>query len=136
VVTDPGSVRSFATVHHRVANVEAEVSAAVPWWELLGSIAPGGSVTGCPKWAAMEVIRSLEPVPRGPFTGALGVVSGNGDLEMALPIRTAWKLKGQVAMAAGCGIVWGSVPEREQVESRIKIAPWLELFERARRNAK
>jgi anthranilate/para-aminobenzoate synthase component I len=75
----------------------------------------------------MSIIAELEPVPRGPFTGALGVVAGNGDLEMALPIRTAWRLGSTLELAAGCGVVWQSEPTAEEEESRLKVARWLDL---------
>jgi len=126
-VADPGSVHTFAAVHHRVARVRGRARQGLEWWELLAAVAPGGSVTGCPKRAAMSVIAELEPVPRGPFTGALGVVAGNGDLEMALPIRTAWQLGSTLELAAGCGVVWQSKPAAEEEESRLKVARWLNL---------
>jgi anthranilate/para-aminobenzoate synthase component I len=77
----------------------------------------------------MSVITELEPTPRGPFCGAFGVVAGNGDLELALPIRTAWRVGRLVEFAAGCGIVWESDPDSEEMESRLKVARWLELVE-------
>jgi anthranilate/para-aminobenzoate synthase component I len=126
-VTDPGSVEAYAAVHHRVARVTGRVGSDFGWWEAMASMAPGGSVTGCPKHAAMTLIQKLEPVPRGPFTGVLGVVAGNGDLEMALPIRTAWRIGATLEFAAGCGIVWQSDPVAEERESRLKIARWLDL---------
>jgi len=126
-VLDPGRVVSYAGVHHRVARVGARLADGVPWWRVMAAIAPGGSVTGCPKHAAMGVIRRLEPTRRGPFTGVLGVVAANGDMELALPIRTAWRWGRVFEMAAGCGIVWGSDPDREELESRLKLAHWLEL---------
>jgi anthranilate/para-aminobenzoate synthase component I len=126
-VSDPGSVQAYAMVHHRVARVRGRVRQGLEWWEILAAVAPGGSVTGCPKWAAMSVIAELEPVARGPFTGALGVVAGNGDLEMALPIRTAWRMGSTLELAAGCGVVWQSDPAAEEEESRLKVARWLDL---------
>ncbi len=95
-VLDPGSVRTWSDVHHRVARVTARARTGEPWWRLLAAMAPAGSVTGCPKRAAMQLIAALEPVARGPFCGALGVVAGNGDLELALPIRTAWRVGREV----------------------------------------
>jgi anthranilate/para-aminobenzoate synthase component I len=127
-VADPGSVQSYATVYHLVASVEGRAREDVPWWRMLAVMAPGGSVTGCPKRAAMSVVADLEPTGRGPFTGALGVVAGDGDLEMALPIRTAWRMRGELNLAAGCGIVWHSNPASEEMESRLKISRWLELL--------
>lgn len=126
-VEDPGRVRSWERVHHRVARVTASVSAETPWQDIVAVMAPGGSVTGCPKHSAMSVIAGLEPIARGPFSGALGVIAGNGDLELALPIRTAWTSGGRLEMAAGCGIVWESDPAAEEAESRLKIGKWLEL---------
>jgi anthranilate/para-aminobenzoate synthase component I len=127
VVDDPGRVWTWERIHHRVARITAEVPKATPWWEILAVMAPGGSVTGCPKEAAMAVITDMEPVARGPFTGALGVIAGNGDLELALPIRTVWTSGDRLEMGAGCGIVWESDPEAEEAESRLKIQKWLEL---------
>ncbi|RLE25549.1 MAG: hypothetical protein DRJ65_07475 [Acidobacteria bacterium] len=129
IVEDPGRVQSWERIHHRVARVTASVSAGTPWQDIVSVMAPGGSVTGCPKESAMSVISDLEPVARGPFTGVLGVIAGNGDLELALPIRTAWTSDGRLEMAAGCGIVWQSDPVAEEAESRLKIGKWLEVVE-------
>lgn len=128
-VADAGSVHSYPAVHHRVARVTGRLRPGLEWWDALAALCPGGSVTGCPKIAAMEVIAEIEPLSRGPFAGALGVIGGNGDMEMALPIRSAWSADGRVEFAAGCGIVWESDPVAEELESRIKVARWLELVE-------
>lgn len=129
VVEDSGRVKSWERIHHRVARVTASAADEVRWQDVVAAMAPGGSVTGCPKRAAMSVIADLEPRARGPFTGALGVIGGNGDLELALPIRTAWTSEERLEMAAGCGIVWESDPQAEEAESRLKIGKWLELVE-------
>ena len=126
-VVDPGSVRTYASVHHLVSRVRGRALPDLEWWEMLAAMVPGGSVTGCPKHAAMSLIRDLEPVQRGPFTGACGVVAGNGDMEFALPIRTAWQIGNTVEFAAGCGVVWDSTPEAEEEESLLKVARWLDL---------
>jgi len=123
-VADRGSVVSWPTVHHRVARVTATLRPGTPWWTVLAAVVPGGSVTGCPKRAAMAVIAALETVPRGPYCGALGVITHDGDLELALPIRTAWRQGARWWCAAGCGIVWDSDPDREERESRLKVARW------------
>jgi len=130
-VADPGSVHAFTTVLHRIASVTAEVEPGLPWWELLRAVAPSGSVTGAPKRAAMAAIARLEPLPRGPYTGALGVIEPDGDLTLALTIRTAWSAGGWLHLAAGCGIVWGSRADREEAESRLKVAHWLRTVEGA-----
>lgn len=126
-VVDGGSVVSWATVHHRVARVCAQISAATPWWDIVSVLAPGGSVTGCPKRAAMEVIAEIETVARGPYCGVLGVVAGDGSLELALPIRTAWRTGEWWHCASGCGIVWGSDPVSEEMESRLKVNRWVAM---------
>jgi anthranilate synthase component 1 len=130
-VVDPGSVRSYGSVHHLVGRVRGRVRPGLEWWDVLAAMVPGGSVTGCPKHAAMSLIRDLEPVRRGPFTGALGVVTGDGDMEFALPIRTAWRIGKRLEFAAGCGVVWESKPEAEEKECRVKVARWLDLVGRA-----
>ena len=126
-VVDSGSVRTYASVHHLVGRVRCRARPDLEWWDLLAAMVPGGSVTGCPKHAAMSLIRNLEPVRRGPFTGAFGVVAGNGDMEFALPIRTAWQVGSTLEFAAGCGVVWDSDPVAEEKESRLKVARWLDL---------
>jgi anthranilate/para-aminobenzoate synthase component I len=126
-VADAGSVRTYPAVHHRVATVTGRMRPGLEWWDVLAAMAPGGSVTGCPKIAAMSVIAELEPLPRGPFAGALGMVDGRGDMEMALPIRSVWSVGDRVEFAAGCGVVWESDPGAEEAESRIKVARWLDV---------
>jgi anthranilate/para-aminobenzoate synthase component I len=128
-VEDPGRVHTYAAVHHRVARVTATAADGLHWLDLLGALAPGGSVTGCPKRAAMHTIAELEPVPRGPFTGVVGVVAGNGDVELALAIRSAWQVGDRLHLAAGCGVVWDSDPDTEEGESRLKVGRWLEVVD-------
>lgn len=129
-VEDPGSVHTWDMVHHRVARVSSRLAEGAHWLDVLAAVVPGGSVTGCPKRAAMAMIADLEPVRRGPFTGALGVVAGDGDLDLSIPIRTAWSSPNGFEMAAGCGIVWESHPELEEAESRVKVQRWLGLLNR------
>jgi anthranilate/para-aminobenzoate synthase component I len=90
--------------------------------ELLRATFPGGSITGAPKVRAMEIIRELEPVPRGAYTGAFGLFHPSGDLELALAIRTGAVAGGQVRWHAGGGIVADSDPERERAEAWLKTA--------------
>ena len=85
--------------------------------ELLAATFPGGSVTGAPKIAALDLIARLEPVGRGASMGALGVVRGNGDLELALTIRTFAVADGRIHLWVGGGIVWDSDPPEEVEES-------------------
>jgi anthranilate/para-aminobenzoate synthase component I len=89
---------------------------------LLRATFPGGSITGAPKERAMEIIEELEPWPRGPYTGAIGLWHPRGDLELALAIRTAIVSRGAVRWHAGGGIVADSDPDRELAETWLKTA--------------
>jgi len=132
-VAVPGSVRwpnvlverQLAGVTHLVATVEAELREEVSLTELLDAVLPGGSVTGCPKIAALDLIAALEPVGRGASMGALGRVYPNGDLDLALTIRTFAVADGAIHLWAGGGIVWDSDPRAEVEESWIKARPLL-----------
>jgi para-aminobenzoate synthetase component I len=130
-VAVPGSVRwpellaerELAGVTHLVATVEAELREDVSLTELLDAVLPGGSVTGCPKLAALELIAELEPVGRGAAMGALGRIYGNGDLDLALTIRTFAIVDGEIHLWVGGGIVWDSVAADEIEESWVKARP-------------
>ena len=132
-VCEPGSVRwpelmverELAGVTHLVSTVEGRLRDDVGLAELLAATFPGGSVTGAPKIAAVDLIAVLEPVGRGASMGALGTVRGNGDLELALTIRTFAIAEGTIHLWVGGGIVWDSDPEAEIEESWTKADPLL-----------
>jgi para-aminobenzoate synthetase component 1 len=132
-VAKPGSVRwpqllaerQLAGVSHLVATVEAELRDGVTLTELLAAVLPGGSVTGCPKIAALDLIAALEPVGRGASMGALGRIWPNGDLELALTIRTFAVVDGTIHLWVGGGVVWDSDPADEVEESWVKARPLL-----------
>jgi len=117
--------RELAGVTHLVATVEAELRDDVSLTELLAAVLPGGSVTGCPKIAALDVIAALEPVGRGASMGALGRIYSNGDLDLALTIRTFAIADGSIHLWVGGGIVWDSDPRAEVEESWVKARPLL-----------
>jgi para-aminobenzoate synthetase component 1 len=130
-VCEPGSVRwpelmaqrELAGVSHLVSTVEGRLRPGVGFAELLAATFPGGSVTGAPKIAALDVIAALEPVGRGAAMGAIGTVRPNGDLDLALTIRTFAVAAGRIHLWVGGGIVWDSVPEDEIEESWVKARP-------------
>jgi para-aminobenzoate synthetase component 1 len=134
-VCEPGSVRwpelmterPLAGVVHLVSTVEGRLREDVGLAELLGAMFPGGSVTGAPKISAIDHIAALEPVGRGASMGALGRVYPNGDLDLALTIRTFAIAHGRIHLWVGGGIVWDSEPEAEIEESLVKARPLLEL---------
>jgi para-aminobenzoate synthetase component 1 len=138
-VCEPGSVhwpellveRELAGVTHRVSTVEGTLRDGVGLAELLGALFPGGSVTGAPKIAALDLIAALEPVGRGASMGALGRIWPNGDLELALTIRTFAIADGALHLWVGGGIVWDSRPEAEIEESWVKARPLLAALREA-----
>jgi para-aminobenzoate synthetase component 1 len=132
-VCEPGSVRwpelmverDLAGVVHLVSTVEGTLREDVGLVELLDATFPGGSVTGAPKIAAVDHIAALEPVGRGAAMGALGRLWPNGDLELALTIRTFAVAEDTIHLWVGGGIVWDSDPEAEIEESWVKARPLL-----------
>jgi anthranilate/para-aminobenzoate synthase component I len=114
-----------AYVDHLVSEVQAELEAGAGPRELLRAVFPGGSVTGCPKVRAMEVIRELEPVGRGPAYGSVVALGRDGSLEASVAIRTAWVAAGEARYWCGGAVVWDSDPEAERLEAWAKAAPFL-----------
>jgi para-aminobenzoate synthetase component 1 len=132
-ICEPGSVkwpelmttRTLTGVEHMVSTVEGTLRDGVGLAELLHATFPGGSITGAPKIAAVDLIAQLEPVGRGASMGALGRVHGNGDLDLALTIRTFAIAEGRIHLWVGGGVVWDSNPQAEIDESWTKADPLL-----------
>jgi len=132
-ICEPGSVRwpelmvtrALAGVEHMVSTVEGALREGVGLAEILGATFPGGSITGAPKIAAVDLISQLEPVGRGASMGALGRVYGNGDFDLALTIRTFAIAEGRIHLWVGGGVVWDSDPDEEVEESWTKARPLL-----------
>jgi para-aminobenzoate synthetase component I len=120
--------RPLAGVEHLVSLVEGTLRDDVTLTELLEATFPGGSVTGAPKIAALDHIAEFEPVGRGASMGALGTVYPNGDLDLALTIRTFAVAEGRIHLWVGGGIVWDSGPEEEIEESWVKARPLLDAI--------
>lgn len=128
-VCEYGSVRVPALLEvehhpglvHLVSTVEGTLAAGAGWPELVDATFPPGSVTGAPKLAAVEMIRRLEPVPRGPYCGAIGWVDADrrtGELNVA--IRTFWAEEGELHLGTGGGVTWDSTPAGEWEETELK----------------
>ena len=134
-VCEPGSIRwpelaaphGLAGVSHLVSTVEGTLRDDVTLTELLEATFPGGSITGAPKIAAIDRIAALEPVGRGASMGALGRIWPNGDLDLALTIRTFAVAEDRIHLWVGGGIVWDSEPAAEIEESWVKARPLLQL---------
>ena len=135
-VCEPGSVRwpelmathELAGVEHMVSTVEGTLREGVGLEDILEATFPGGSVTGAPKIAAVDLIAELEPVGRGSSMGALGWVRGNGDFELALTIRTFAIADEEIHLWVGGGVVWDSDPAAEVAESWTKARPLLDAL--------
>jgi para-aminobenzoate synthetase component 1 len=113
---------------HLVSTVEGRLRPDVGWAEILAATFPPGSVTGAPKLAALEVIDALEPVPRGPYCGALGWVDADrGTASLNVAIRTFWFAEGELHFGTGGGITWGSDPAGEWDETVLKAANLLSV---------
>jgi para-aminobenzoate synthetase component 1 len=122
------ATRELAGVAHMISTVEGVLREDVGLAEILGATFPGGSVTGAPKIAAVDLIAGLEPVGRGASMGALGRVYGNGDFDLALTIRTFAIADGRIHLWVGGGVVWDSDPDAEVEESWTKARPLLEAI--------
>lgn len=112
-------------VQHLVSTVEGRLRPVVPHFGAFASCFPGGSITGAPKIRAMEIIDELEPVTRGPYTGALGYLGFNRESQLAIAIRTAVCREGTAYFHAGAGIVADSIPEAEYDETLAKAAGFM-----------
>jgi para-aminobenzoate synthetase component 1 len=117
---------------HLVSTVRAALVPGVTWPQIFAATFPPASVSGAPKSSALRTIRELEPVPRGPYCGAIGWVDADQQTaSLAVAIRTFWLDDGQLRFGTGAGITWGSDPEDEWAETELKAELLLELASRA-----
>ena len=114
-------VEEYSHVFHLVSEVRGRERPGTDPAAVVASLFPGGTISGCPKIRAMEIIGELEPVARGAYTGALGWIGGT-DLQLNIVIRSAVISAGEAVVQAGAGIVADSIPEREWKESLRKGA--------------
>jgi para-aminobenzoate synthetase component 1 len=118
---------SLPTVHHLVSTVQAVPAAGIGLAQVLHALLPGGSITGAPKVRAMQIIDELEPQRRGPFYGAVGWLTATAG-ELALNIRTAVAQADELTLAVGGGIVLGSQPHDEWLETEAKAAAFARVL--------
>ena len=116
-VTEQFGVERYSHVMHMVSNVEAEIKNGLSAIDLFKATFPAGTVSGAPKIRAMEIIDEFEPVKRGIYGGAIGYLSWQGNMDMAIAIRTAVIKDEVLYIQAGGGWVADSVPELEWKES-------------------
>ena len=110
-------LESYEQVFHLVSTISGELREEVSHVEALRECFPGGSISGAPKKRAMEIIRSLEPHPRGLYTGAIGYFGYNGESHFSIAIRTAVFEQAEARFHVGAGIVADSIPEKEWEET-------------------
>lgn len=138
-VAQPGSVsvpelcviEKHPGLVHLVSSVHARLRSAAAWSDLLTATFPPGSVTGAPKHSALTIIRDLEPLPRGPYCGAIGWIDTTNDTaRLAVGIRTFWITAAPAPclhFGTGAGITWGSDPNGEWRETELKAARLIAL---------
>jgi len=119
-LTEKMIVERYSHVMHIVSNVSGELRDGMNAMDVLRATFPAGTVSGAPKIRAMEIINELEPVKRGIYSGAVGYLSWNGNMDTAIAIRTAVIKDNQLSIQAGAGIVYDSVPENEWAETMNK----------------
>jgi len=130
-VTENMAVERYSHVMHIVSNVEGRLKPGLNAMNVLRATFPAGTVSGAPKIRAMEIIDELEPSKRGVYAGAVGYVGFNGDMDVAIAIRTAVVKDRMLYVQAGAGIVADSVPENEWQETRNKARAVLRAAELA-----
>lgn len=124
-VPELAKLEKFAQVQHLVSTVEGQLRNGVTHFAALASCFPGGSITGAPKFRAMEIIDELEPVTRGPYCGCHGYLGFNRESQLSITIRTAVCTRDQILFNAGAGIVADSNPEFEYGETLAKARGFL-----------
>lgn len=115
-------IETFEHVHHMVSTVEGTLRSDCSHAHALEACLPGGSISGAPKSRAIEIIRELEPAPRGLYTGALGYLGFNRRSQLSIVIRTLIEEQGTLHFHTGAGIVADSEPAAEFDETTAKAA--------------
>ncbi|MBI3616859.1 MAG: anthranilate synthase component I family protein [Candidatus Omnitrophica bacterium] len=136
-VCDYGSVRvqqmraieEYKYVFQATSSVEGTLRADKDCFDLIEACFPGGSITGCPKIRAMEIIEELEPARRGPYTGSMGYIDFSGNMDLNILIRTLVHCGEKIHFQVGGGIVADSTPEGEYEETLVKARALRECLE-------
>ena len=111
------AIEYYSHVMHIVSHIRGELAPGRDAYDVVAAVFPGGTITGAPKIRTMEIIDELEPVRRGPYTGSIGWIDYNGNMELNIIIRTLVVQGGVGHVQAGAGIVIDSDPEKEYAES-------------------
>jgi anthranilate synthase component I len=124
-------IHQYSHVQHIVSQVVGELKHNLQSFDALRAVFPAGTVSGAPKVRAMEIIDELEPNRRGPYAGAVGYFSYNGNADFAITIRTLFADQNQAYIQAGAGIVADSVPENEWFETDHKAKALISALEKS-----
>jgi len=119
-VTDQFFIERYSHVMHIVSNVVGELREGMSAIDVLRATFPAGTLSGAPKVRALEILQELETIKRGIYSGAVGYLSWNGNMDTAIAIRTAVISDGQLHVQAGAGVVYDSEPDSEWTETIIK----------------
>ena len=122
------ALESFVTVHHMVSTVTGQLRADRAATDLLRDCLPGGSITGVPKYRAMEIIDELEGEPRGIYCGSIGYIGDDGAMDTSIAIRTMTARDGELDYRAGGGLVHDSDCQSEFDETESKAAAFRHLI--------
>ncbi|HEV3011249.1 MAG TPA: anthranilate synthase component I family protein, partial [Burkholderiales bacterium] len=128
-VTERMVIERYSHVMHIVSNVEGRLAPGLGALDVLKASFPAGTVTGAPKVRAMQIIDELEPVKRGVYSGAVGYLGFNGDMDVAIAIRTALVKDRRLHVQAAAGIVADSDPRSEWLETQHKARALLRAAE-------
>jgi len=134
-VSDLMQVERYSHVMHLVTHVQGKLRKDMTAFDALRACFPAGTVSGAPKIRAMQIIAEFEPEKRGPYAGAVGYFSFNGNMDMAIAIRTMVLKDGIARVQAGGGVVYDSEPSREYEESMNKAKGLLKAIGQAEQAA-
>jgi para-aminobenzoate synthetase component 1 len=126
--TEQFALESYANVHHLVSTVSGKLKAGLSPVDCLKAAFPGGSITGAPKIRSMEIIEELEPVKRSVYTGAIGYISFDGEMDTSIAIRTFVVNGNRAYFQVGGGIVADSDPQQEYEETLHKARGMFEAL--------
>lgn len=128
-VTENMQIENYSHVMHIVSNVDGKLKPGLNAIDVLRATFPAGTVSGAPKVRAMEIIDELEVSKRGIYAGAVGYLGFNGDMDLAIAIRTGIIKDGKLYVQAGAGIVADSIPQSEWIETQNKAKALLRAAE-------
>jgi len=128
------TLEKYSHVVHIVSKITGKLRKGKDALDVIKAMFPGGTITGCPKIRCMQIIDELEPVQRGAYTGSLGYIDLQGDMDLNIVIRTILLKKGRGHLQVGAGIVYDSDPEKEYEETLHKAEALVQALQEASKN--